>query len=95
MISALPYAQRGEALRYRLANSGTHWGVVGRDRVLDDLRPRYPDYFAGYAWHKGTCPDSAATMTHMVAGVKTYNGAINVGPDGKKLFTVAELAKAQ
>ncbi len=38
-------AQRGDALRYRLANSGTHWDVVGRDRVLDDLRPRYPDYF--------------------------------------------------
>ncbi len=38
-------AQRGEPLRYRLANSGTHWDVVGRDRVLDDLRPRYPDYF--------------------------------------------------
>ena len=38
-------AQRGEPLRYRLANSGTHWDVVGQDRVLDDLRPRYPDYF--------------------------------------------------
>lgn len=35
-----------DPLRYRLANSGTHWDVVGHDRVLDDLLPRYPDYFA-------------------------------------------------
>ena len=28
-----------------LANSGTHWDVVRQDRVLDDLRPRYPDFF--------------------------------------------------
>jgi len=35
-----------DPLRYRLADSGTHWDVVGSDRVLDDLRPRYPDFFA-------------------------------------------------
>jgi hypothetical protein len=39
-------AQPGDPLRYRLANSGTHWDVVGEDRVLDDLRPRYPEFFA-------------------------------------------------
>jgi hypothetical protein len=38
-------AQTGEPLGYRLANSGTHWDVQGSDRVLEDLRPRYPDYF--------------------------------------------------
>jgi len=38
-------ATPGEARRYRLADSGTHWDVVGRDRVLEDLRPRYPDFF--------------------------------------------------
>ncbi len=32
--------------RYRLAHSGTGWSAVGRDAVLDDLRPRYPEYFA-------------------------------------------------
>ena len=37
---------RGDPLRYRLADSGTHWDVVGHDRVLDDLLPRYRDYFA-------------------------------------------------
>lgn len=31
--------------RYRLADSGTHWDVVRGDRVLEDLRPRYPDFF--------------------------------------------------
>lgn len=34
-----------DPLRYRLADSGTHWDVVGRDRVLEDLRARYPDFF--------------------------------------------------
>lgn len=32
-------------LRYRLSGSGTHWDSVGRDRVLEDLRPRYPELF--------------------------------------------------
>lgn len=31
--------------RYRLAHSGSHWDVVGSDRVLDDLRPRYVEFF--------------------------------------------------
>jgi hypothetical protein len=35
-----------DPLRYRLANSGTHWDVVGDDHVVEDLLPRYPDYFA-------------------------------------------------
>ncbi len=38
-------AQRGDPLHYRLADSGPRWEVVGHDRVLDDLRPRYPDFF--------------------------------------------------
>jgi hypothetical protein len=32
-------------LRYRLSHSGTHWDTAGRDRVLEDLRPRYPEFF--------------------------------------------------
>lgn len=39
-------AAPGGALRYRLAESGTHWDVVRGDRVLEDLLPRYPDFFA-------------------------------------------------
>ncbi|MGH0037502.1 MAG: hypothetical protein ACQGVK_20940 [Myxococcota bacterium] len=35
-----------DPMRYRLTGSGTHWDVVGDDRVLDDLRPRYPEFFA-------------------------------------------------
>lgn len=34
-----------DPLRYRLSNSGEHWDVAGHDRVLDDLRPHYPDFF--------------------------------------------------
>jgi len=32
--------------RYRLAHSGDHWDVVNGDRVVDDLLPRYPEFFA-------------------------------------------------
>ena len=35
-----------DPLRYRLAESGTHWDVAGSDLVLADLRPRYPEFFA-------------------------------------------------
>jgi hypothetical protein len=31
--------------RYRLSHSGTHWDVAGSDRILDDLAPRYPEFF--------------------------------------------------
>jgi hypothetical protein len=34
-----------DPLRYRLSGSGTHWDVVGDDRVLEDLIERYPEYF--------------------------------------------------
>jgi hypothetical protein len=30
---------------YRLANSGTHWDVVGDDAVFEDLQPLYPEFF--------------------------------------------------
>lgn len=33
-------------MRYRLSHSGTYWDVVGTDRVLEDLQPRYPEFFA-------------------------------------------------
>lgn len=31
---------------YRLSNSGAEWRTSGRDSVLLDLEPRYPDFFA-------------------------------------------------
>lgn len=40
-------------------------------------------------------PDSAATATALVSGVKTYNGAIGVGPTGERLTSVAHLAQEQ
>ena len=35
-----------DPLRYRLADSGSHWDVSGSDPVLEDLQPRYPEFFA-------------------------------------------------
>ena len=34
------------AARYRLGQSGAEWTRSGDDRVLDDLRPRHPNFFA-------------------------------------------------
>lgn len=38
-------ACKTSAERYRLAASGVHWDVVGEDRVVEDLVPRYPAFF--------------------------------------------------
>jgi alkaline phosphatase len=40
-------------------------------------------------------PDSAATATAMAAGVKTYNGAIGLGPDRERVETILEQAHAR
>jgi hypothetical protein len=45
LVLACASAPEAHPDRYRLARSGTHWDVVGEDRVLEDLRPRYPDFF--------------------------------------------------
>ncbi len=44
-IALLACAAAPYPMRYRLANSGDHWDVVGEDHILDDLRPRYPEFF--------------------------------------------------
>jgi len=54
---------------------------------------RYPDHFAGYRWTKATAPDSANTMVAVVSGHKTYNAAVNVDGNGKRLLTFAELER--
>jgi hypothetical protein len=43
--AATSCAKAPEPQRYRLAHSGAHWDIVGRDRVVEDLQPRYPDFF--------------------------------------------------
>ena len=52
----------------------------------------FPDRFAGYAWTKRTEPDSANTMSAIVNGHKSYNGAVNVDGNGNNLPTFAEQA---
>lgn len=54
----------------------------------------YPAGFAGYEWMRMTYPDSANTMSAMVTGVRTYNGAINVDGAGKPVTSAPERAKA-
>lgn len=57
-------------------------------------KPRYAALFAGYEWNRKTAPDSANTMSAMMTGVRTYNGAINVDGRCEKTPSVAEIAKA-
>ena len=55
-----------------------------------------PLYATGQAQHgsvRHAVADSAATATAMFSGTKTYNGAINVDPTGRKLSTVAHEAQ--
>jgi alkaline phosphatase len=54
----------------------------------------FPDHFRGYRWHKDSAPDSANSLTSVVTGEKTYDGAINVDGNGNKLPTLAEHAAA-
>ncbi|RMG32281.1 MAG: alkaline phosphatase [Planctomycetota bacterium] len=69
--------------------------------------PRDPDYlipshdaaFAADALRRGfpvhAYTDSASSATSMTSGAKTYNGAINIAPDGSKLKTIAHWAQQQ
>ncbi len=46
LTSALACGGLHDLARYRLSGSGSDWTVAGDDHVLDDLQPRYPDFFA-------------------------------------------------
>lgn len=52
--------------------------------------PRSRDYLIGMdRTRPHTVTDSASSATSMTAGVKTYNAAINVGPDGRQVEPIA------
>ena len=69
--------------------SGTNGG--SRDGAI----PPYPKAFKGYDFHRSTAPDSANTMSAMMTGVSSYNGAINVNGAFEPSLTVAEVAHAR
>lgn len=48
--------------------------------------------FQGYAWTSDTAPDSAATLSSSMTGVKSFNNAVNVDGAGNPLVTFARLA---
>lgn len=45
LLGALACASSTEPRSYRLTESGTHWDRKGDDRVLEDVRARYPAFF--------------------------------------------------
>lgn len=53
-------------------------------------KPADPSYLLGKSGSAGhPYTDSASSATSMTTGKKTYNGSINVGPDGSQLTTIA------
>lgn len=55
--------------------------------------PEYPVGKAKEKKYRQAYTDSASSATSMTTGIKTFNAAINVGPDGKQATTIAELAQ--
>ena len=45
-LLALACAASPDPARYRLAESGNQWEMVGEDRILNDVQRRYPEFFA-------------------------------------------------
>lgn len=66
--------------------------LAGGSLVMDGL-PHRGLVATSCADPVATVTDSAAAATAIATGVKTYNGAIGVGPDGVPVPTVLELAK--
>lgn len=66
--------------------------LLGGPLVMDGL-PYTGHVRTSCADPVATITDSAAAATAIATGVKTYNGAIGVGPDGQPVPTVLELAK--
>jgi alkaline phosphatase len=66
--------------------------LAGGPLVMDGL-PHSGLVATGCADPVATITDSAAAATAIATGVKTYNGAIGVGPDGTPVPTVLELAQ--
>ncbi len=62
--------------------------IEGQSKVSD----KYDAGFAGYEWHRRTCPDSANTMSALMTGVRSYNGAINVDGAQQPVTSIAEIA---
>ncbi|QEG23240.1 alkaline phosphatase [Mariniblastus fucicola] len=59
-------------------------------------RPADPGYLLGKSASKGHAyTDSASSATSMTTGKKTFNGSINVGPDGKQLTSIAHECQEQ
>jgi alkaline phosphatase len=72
-------------------NSAKNWDTA----AIPAVAGQPADHFAGYRWNKQQAPDSANTMSAIVNGHKSYDGAINVDGNGTKLETFAERASRE
>jgi alkaline phosphatase len=84
-----PYAQDPDAV-YDPAKAWDTRPVKGMAKAGS----KYPALFAGYQWHRRVAPDSANTMSAMMTGVRTFDGAIDVDGAEKPVQSIAEAAKA-
>lgn len=65
-----------------------HYSANGRGEYVPELA------WGDFGWVYDGATDSAAAATALGTGVKTNNGTIGYAPDGERLLTVGEQAKA-
>ena len=73
---------------YDVERGGPNPWTVGNDNRYLVTRSRNPDDRHAYT-------DSASSAVSMTAGIKTFNSAINVTAEGKRVPTIAHMAQAE
>lgn len=71
----------------------TPWDVPNRENI--EAYCRYVTADSKVTGHRHAYTDSSSSATSMTAGIKTYNGAINVDNAGNPVPTIAHHAQAQ
>lgn len=57
--------------------------------------PSDPQYIIGKGKIRHAYTDSSTSASSMSTGIKSYNGAVNIAPDGSQVDTIAHLAQRQ
>lgn len=72
---------------------GYHRTLGGAEPWIDPTEPRYLVGGPDDAPIRHAVTDSASSATSMTSGIKTYNGSINIDPQGRQTTTIAHRAQ--
>ncbi|MDQ0390411.1 alkaline phosphatase [Labrys monachus] len=72
--------------------SSAIWNAAPVDTIAKGTVANYPGYFAGYDYLRKDPTDSAAAVTALATGHKTYNNAINWSNTDTRLKNIGEYA---